>query len=227
MAFLCLSFSRSLALCPGGFSPNFADIAFAIENTNATTSRGFTAAVSTIQAVRAYYGRYVSPSKLRFAITSFGSDVCSIVNPCSGFLDQPTFVASKLNSLVYNSSQTSANVDNLLTNYVFSSLFNQRRNAKAILVILTSTGSNSIFSNTIAIPQSWPLQIYVINIMGSQTITPLAAQLSSNLMTNQLLSSAWAEYPTLSAAFADALLCPGLFNLSFADEIKQDLIIYL
>ena len=206
--FLLLAPHARGEVCPGGFTPTFADIIFALENSNIVGSPQFTTVKNAIAQSVTELGRYIAPGKLRVGVASYGADVCTTANPCSAFLDYPTLVSNFVSGLTY-SGQSGPSVQTLITGYVAGTLLPQlRANTPAILVVFTSSDTYNQ-SPSLAALSSWSpyLSVYTVDVGGNTTTSNIAKAIASNLAQNAVVNAAWASSGT---ALADALICPGV-----------------
>ncbi len=202
----------SAEICPFGFIPDPVDYIIAIENTNATGLRAFMTTQEALLATFVEFGRYVAPSKIRIALATFGRDICTTINPCSSFLDHPQTVAQRIQSLNYNNSQMTGNVQNVFDNFTFSPLLaSQRRSAPIVMIVLTASDDGQL----VKVPSTWPIQVFVVDMRGNTTVSRLERLLSTNLGMNQVLDSAWANSSAAPKVFAASLSCSRLLSFSF------------
>ena len=196
-------------VCPGGFTPTAVDLIFAIENTNAAGATVFAATQSAVLQAVGELGRYVAPGRIRVAVASYGADVCSTTNPCSSFLDFPTLATNAVSALSYAGMAATGNVQNLISNYVATTLQSAKRaSTPAVLVIFTSSDTASQ-APSLASLSGWSsyLQVYTVDMGGNQTVSAIESAVSTSLSQNAVLAAAWAGS---GSSFADAIVCPGL-----------------
>ena len=197
-------------ICPFGFTPLYADIVFAVDNSAAMPASAFTNVIGVLTNTTAEFGRYVAPGKLRVAIAQFASDVCSSRNPCSSYLSNPALVSAQIGGLVYSGTST-ASVQQLLNNYIFGTLNAQRVVGTPTLVIILTAGSSSE-TPTFSFSSYWSpsLQIAVVDATGNLTTSRLASLISSNAAQTKTIAAAFAASSSAPTGLATTLACPGV-----------------
>jgi hypothetical protein len=199
--------------CAAQADPLPIDLIFVLDNSNASTLVAYQQTIAAITAITKVLGSMISDQGVRLAFAMFSGDVCSSRNPCTtSFISNPILALETLSSMSFLGTSSNRNVQRMLTNFLFGSLYSQRRptlNYAPTLLLFASSSSTDQLDVTIF--NNWPTGVvrYVIDQSSTNSALTLISALTSSADRTAAITALLRAEPVSSSNVASFLTCPG------------------